>query len=200
MIVEMKRRFSLDLVLQGVARRNLSDRIYLAVAAGEGRGTTLQRRRREVLKLCRLLGLGLLIVHPTNGAAKGATARVEARLDPGPYRPRQNARKRGRLLREFAHRVGDPNTGGSSGRGLVTAYRQDALRCAALLAREGPLKLALIRETSGVARAGRILQRDVYGWFERPARGLYALSPNGRAALETYAEAVAALEPDRLAP
>ena len=33
-IVEMKRRFSLDLVLQGVARRNLSERVYLAVAAG----------------------------------------------------------------------------------------------------------------------------------------------------------------------
>ena len=35
-----------------------------------------------------------------------------------------------------------------------------------------------------VPHAGRILQSDVYGWFERVERGVYALSPRGRQALE----------------
>ncbi len=39
-------------------------------------------------------------------------AMVEPMLDPAPYRPRPNKRRQGMLLREFAHRVGDPNTGG----------------------------------------------------------------------------------------
>ena len=38
---------------------------------------------------------------------------------------------------------------------------------------------------------------DHYGWFERAAdspRGVYRLTPKGHAALEQYADAVAALE------
>ena len=190
-IVELKQRFSLDLVLQAVERQKITDKVYVAVADGGGRGSTLRRRYRAVLRLCRMLGLGLLLVRPaSNGAGR---ARVEARLDPVPYRPRLDKRRRERLLREFEQRVGDPNTGGSTGRWIMTAYRQDALRCADLLARHGPLKLAKLREESGVERAAKILQRDVFGWFERRERGVYEISPKGRQALETHAEAVAAL-------
>ena len=192
-VVELKRRFSLDLVLQAVERQKLTDKVYVAVEDGGGRGSTLRRRYRAVLRLCRMLGLGLLLVRPaTNGAG---SARVEARLDPVPYKPRQNKRKRERLLQEFDHRVGDPNTGGSSGRWIMTAYRQDALRCADLLALQGPLKLATLREQSGVERAAKILQRDVFGWFERRERGVYEISPKGREALETHAEVVVRLRP-----
>ena len=188
-VVELKRRFSLDLVLQGVECQKLSDAVYLAVEDAGGRSSTLRRRGRAVKRLCRMLGLGLLVVRPD---LHGAAA-VEPRLDPAPYRPRQVKPRRDRLLREFAHRVGDPNDGGSNGRAVMTAYRQDALRCADLLAAQGPLKPALVREATGVARAATILYRDVYGWFERPARGLYRLSPKGEAALETFADTLAEL-------
>ena len=189
-IVELKRRFSLDLVLQAVERQALSDAVYVAVPDAGGPGATLNRRRRAVLKLCRRLGLGLLIVRQDRAGAPA----VEPRLDPQPYQPRQNKARRARLLREFAHRVGDPTNGGAAGRRVVmTAYRQDALRCADLLAAEGPLAPARVRDATGVARAGGILRRDVYGWFDRPARGLYALSPKGNAALAHFADVVAAL-------
>ena len=197
-VVELKRRFSLDLVLQAVERQKLSDKVYVAVADEGGRGSTLRRRYRAVLRLCRMLGLGLLLVRPASNGA--ASARVEARLDPGPYKPRQNKRKRERLLREFEHRVGDPNSGGASGRIIMTAYRQDALRCADLLARQGPLKIASLREQSGVERAAKILQRDVFGWFDRRERGVYEISPKGREALATHAEVVARLRDAPSAP
>jgi hypothetical protein len=71
-VVELKQRFSLDLVLQGVDRLAMTDRVYLAVGA-------LPKRRREVRALCRRLGLGLI-------AVVGDRARVL--LDPLPYRPR----------------------------------------------------------------------------------------------------------------
>jgi hypothetical protein len=64
----------------------------------------------------------------------------------------------------------------------MTAYRQEALRCAARLERSGELRA--IRAEGDVPHAGRILQSDVYGWFERVERGVYMLSPRGRLALE----------------
>jgi len=192
-IVELKTRFTLPLVLQGVRRQALADAVYLAFAAPtSGNGTSTWRRyHRDIKKLCRMLGLGLIAVR---GDLQTDRAVVEVHLDPGPYRPQKNKRRRGRLLREFQHRVGDPNPGGAAKRRpLVTAYRQDALRCAALLGRAGATKIAVIRSETGVGRAAGILQRDVYGWFERRARGIYDLSPVGQSALETYADVIAGL-------
>jgi hypothetical protein len=50
-----------------------------------------------------------------------------------------------------------------------------------------------LRVATGVADAGRILQRDVYGWFQRLGRGSYALTERGQEALGQFAEIVAAL-------
>ena len=173
-VVELKLSFSLALVMQGVARQTMFDHVYLAVPVSSERGWKL--RYRDILRLCRRLGLGLLAVKPGDPGA------VEAHLDPGPYAPRRNAVKAGRLVREFDRRVGDPNTGGTTGMVRMTAYRQEALRCAAHLGAHGPSKAADVAAASGVARAGRILNDDHYGWFERVERGIYALTPKGTAA------------------
>lgn len=191
-IVELKTGFTLPLVLQGVDRLALFDDVYLAVGvpAKPAAGSLWRRERRSIVKLCRRLGLGLLAVHePTTRK----DALVEPMLDPAPYQPRPNRRRQGRLLREFAHRVGDPNTGGTNQRPIVTAYRQDALRCAAALSANGPTKASQVKAATGVERAATLMRNDVYGWFERVERGIYALSPKGREALETYADVVETL-------
>src|SRR5262245_49369018 len=54
-IVELKRAFGMGLVLQGVNRLALSDSVYLAVGAWP-------KNMRDVKKLCRRLGFGLMIV------------------------------------------------------------------------------------------------------------------------------------------
>jgi hypothetical protein len=73
-------------------------------------------------------------------------------LDPGPYRPRANARRRARLLKEFAERAGDPELGGSKVRPRLTAYRQDALSCARALAAAGVLKVSVLSDRTGVSQ------------------------------------------------
>ena len=178
-VVELKLTFSLALVMQGVARQALFDDVYLAVPASGERGWRL--RYKDITRLCRRLGLGLL-------AVKGD--RVEAHLDPGPYQPRRNARRRGRLLREFERRVGDPNEGGTTGVKRMTAYRQDALRCARWLGANGPGAPKAIKADTGVERAGPILRSDHYGWFERVETGIYRLTPKGEAALADFADAL----------
>ncbi|MDA0340965.1 MAG: DUF2161 family putative PD-(D/E)XK-type phosphodiesterase [Proteobacteria bacterium] len=41
-----------------------------------------------------------------------------------------------------------------------------------------------------MGQASAILQRNVYGWFDRTARGVYALSPKGRQAADLYREVI----------
>jgi hypothetical protein len=168
-IVEIKRSFNLDLVLQAVERLRPADEVWLAVP--------LTRRGRDrdprVRRLCRLIGLGLIAVDV-------AWDRVEVLADPGPYRPRPNLRRRRRLLEEFGRRRGDPSPGGSARQPIMTAYRQRALACARCLC-AGPARPRDLRHAA--ADAGNILRRNVYGWFERVAPGRYRLTPQGEAAL-----------------
>lgn len=170
-VVELKRSFGLGLVLQGVDRLALTDLVYLAVGQWP-------KQMKNVKMLCRRLGLGFIVV---------AKDKADVVLDPAPYVPRQNKRKAGRMLGEHARRVGDPNLGGQAMRApLMTAYRQEALRCAELLAVQGPMKVAALRAACDAPKAAQILQQDVYGWFERVERGVYAITPKGREGLERF--------------
>jgi hypothetical protein len=161
---ELKLAFNLDLVLQGVQRTAACDEVWLAVRLG--------RRSRErdprVLKLCRFLGFGLLGV--------SASGRVEVLVQPGPWRPRRDPRRRVRLVGEHRRRAGDPALGGSSRTPIMTAYRQQALACAASLAK-GPRRTSEVKTI--VPDAPRILLHNVYGWFCRVERGVYALTSSG---------------------
>jgi hypothetical protein len=68
----------------------------------------------------------------------------------------------------------------------MTAYRQQALRCASLLASNGPMKVATLKEKADAPKAASILSADHYGWFERVERGIYGLTPKGRAGLAQH--------------
>jgi hypothetical protein len=184
LIVELKLRFTLALLLQGVDRLAVSDRVYLAVPRPPRRARGLSPEAPAVRRLCRRLGLGLLVV------GRQSVTVIE---EPVPYRPRLARQRTMRLIAEFDRRHGDPNVGGRNRAPVVTAYRQDALRVAGALAANGAMRLADLRATTGVADAAAILQRNVYGWFARLARGTYGLSEAGQDALGRFAEALAAL-------
>jgi hypothetical protein len=167
-VSELKLGFNLELVLQGVDRMAACDEIWLAVRLAS-RG---HARDSRVRKLCRLLGFGLL------GVAK--SGHVEILVEPGPWRPRRDAQRRSLLVDEHRRRVGDPAVGGSTRGPIMTAYRQQALVCAAVLA-GGPRRVREVREAA--PDAPKILKHNVYGWFVRVERGVYALAEPGKAAL-----------------
>ena len=179
-VVELKERLSLALILQAVDRLAFSDSVYVAFRVGKGHSASWRTRRKQVTGLLRRLGVGLLTV-----SERGDVVPV---LDPAPYRPRSQTGRRERLLREFAERVGDPEDGGSPSRRRLTAYRQDALRCASQLAADGVLKVSVLSERTGVSRAGPILRDNHYGWFDRVKIGHYALSPKGGRGLLHWSE------------
>ena len=152
-VVELKLSLNLNVILQAVDRLAVASNVYIGVPS---RDRTLKTRRRQVLKLLRMLGLGLLAIGPG-----GERARVAVLLDPGEYRPRRSAQRQARLLGEFAKRVGDPNRGGAKG-ALMTAYRQTALGIAHYLEANGPTKASGVSAELGEADARVVMYRDVY--------------------------------------
>jgi hypothetical protein len=127
--------------------------------------------------LCRFLGFGLLTVT--------AEGRVDVVAEPAPWRPRRDAKRRSRIVEEHRRRKGDPIMGGSTRTPQMTAYRQQALAVAnALDGTPGrPRDLRILAPD-----AAKILQGNVYGWFERIERGLYGLTASGRVALVKWAD------------
>ena len=176
-LVELKTTFSLSLFHQAVERLSVSDTVYMAVPHKPGKVFASSVKRNAAL--CRRLGIGLITVRLRDGL-------VQVHVDPGSYRPRVSNPKKARLLKEFAKRVGDPNSGGATRQGLITAYRQDALRCLVHLDRNGPTKAALVASETQVETARRIMADDHYGWFERVKTGIYGITPKGRDALKQY--------------
>ena len=168
-VAELKRALTLELVLQAVDRTLLADEVWMAIP------TNRRAPDKRALRLCRLLGIGLLSVGKRGGVA--------ILTEPGPYQPRRNTRRRSALVDEFQRRQGDPTPGGGRGKPIMTAYRQAALACAHAL-RDGPLRPRDLRDVAD--NAPSILARNVYGWFRRERPGLYALAPEGHAALAAF--------------
>jgi hypothetical protein len=175
LVVELKTGFSLTLMHQAVARQAVTDLVYVAVPQRAGK--VAARALRDNVGLCRRLGLGVLTVRLSDGL-------VVVHADPGPYAPRKQPKRTAALLREFQRLQGDPNRGGSVKQGLMTGYRQDALRCAAVLAAQGQLRGRDVAAASGVTVATRIMADNHYGWFARVTTGVYTLTEAGRAALD----------------
>ncbi len=175
-IVELKTGFSLALFHQGVERLSVTEEVYVAVPAG-GKGKAL----RNNVKLARLLGMGVLTVRLRDGF-------VEALADPGPYAAQKLKKKKKALLRAFDRLEGDPNEGGATRHGIVTGYRQDALKCARFLAVHGPSKASKVAEWAEVPPARNIMADDHYGWFTRVERGIYGLTKAGAKGLADWGD------------
>jgi hypothetical protein len=173
-VCELKLAFNLELILQAVDRASMADEVWIAARiSAKGRGRESDKRYRD---LCRRLGIGML------GLTDGG--QVELLVSAVSPMPRTNPKRRTRLVREHRSRKGDPALGGSTRVPILTAYRQQALACAAALA-AGPLRPRDLAPV--VATAGQILRSNHYGWFERIDRGLYGLTDDGRRALDHWA-------------
>jgi hypothetical protein len=172
-IGELKLSFNLELVLQGVDRASIGDEVWLAASLSKrGKGREGDARFRN---LCRRLGFGLLAID-TSGAA-------HVLLSPAAPAPRRDARRKSKLIEEHNRRRGDPVAGGGSRAPIMTAYRQQALACAAAMAK-GPRRPRDLKVE--MPDAQKILRDNVYGWFDRVERGLYRLTEAGRAALARW--------------
>ena len=169
-VCELKLSFNLELILQAVDRAAAADEVWIAArVSAKGRGRETDKRYRD---LCRRLGIGMLGV-----SDKGEVSILVSSVSP---MPRTNPKRRTKLMKEHRKRQGDPALGGSTKVPIMTAYRQQALACAAALV-DGPLRPRDLKAT--VPNAGQILLNNYYGWFEKIDKGVYGLSEDGAKAV-----------------
>ncbi|TVY10382.1 DUF2161 domain-containing phosphodiesterase [Paenibacillus cremeus] len=199
-IVELKRSFSIPLLLQAIDRLKLSRTVYVAFERPAKGRAPHSASWPELRKLCGMLGIGMITVQ----FYKTRKPRVEVECHPPSdpalltAPPRHNKYAAGRVVKEFQERKADYNVGGSTRRKLVTAYREKSLHMASVLQQQGPLSPKKLRDLTGYPTAADMLQKNYYLWFQRVERGIYKITPLGEEALESFAHVVAAfpsLEP-----
>lgn len=170
-IVELKLTLNLDVLLQGVDRLALSSLIYIGIPK---ECKSFKKRRKLAIKLLKMLGFGLILIDPKSN-------KVEVLLDPSEYKPRKIKQKKEKLLGEFQSRIGDPNLGGmASKKGVLTSYRQKALKIALYLEKNESVKASIISKELEEPKARDIMYKNFYAWFDRVSNGVYKLSPKGK--------------------
>jgi len=181
LVVELKLNFSLELIFQALQRQKISDDVYVAIPAANTvtKRKNWRAKQKNCVLLCKRLGIGLLLVDASN--------QVQVLQDPVDYKPSKNARKRTKLIKEFVSRRGDPNKGGVNKTTIMTAYRQNALRCAIELSKHASMKVKDLKAASGVESTPSIVQNNYYAWFERVSRGVYQLTEQGQQAVKDNA-------------
>ena len=174
-IVEMKKNFTIDLLIQALDRQTITDNVYVVIPRPSRLNTD---KRNGVIRLMKRLSLGLLYV-----AMDSPVKLVEVVVFPENADTARTKRGRARkesILREISGRSGDFNAGGSTRRKISTAYREKCIKILCVMERTGEEKPAGLRNLYNCDEKTRgILASNVYGWFYRIDKGLYGISAKG---------------------
>ncbi|SDN25103.1 hypothetical protein SAMN04487897_102280 [Paenibacillus sp. yr247] len=185
-VVELKKSFNIPLLVQGIERLRLTQKVYVAFELPNKGRAPHRLQWEDIRRLCRMLGLGVLTVQ----FYKRKQPAVDLICEPIPYTIRPNKRAALQVVNEFHERSGDYNVGGSSKQKLMTAYREKSLHCAYLLREHGPLSPRQLRDYTSNKAVSSLLQKNYYRWFVRQSRGIYHISTLGEQALSEYAHVV----------
>lgn len=183
-VVELKKTLNLGLIAQAVERQKITDSVYVGVPRPSNmrKWTSQTKSAQAVLKR---LEIGLILV-----SVRSSKPSVEVLFHPIPHERRKRKSAHRAVITEINGRTGDFNEGGSCRRKLVTAYRENAIHIACCLSERGPLSPKALRSLGTGDRTLTILYTNVYSWFERVDRGLYALSAKGGEEIVAYGELV----------
>lgn len=190
-IIELKRRLNLDLLIQAVKRQRLTEYVYIAIPKPSY--SIFSKKWKDLSFLVRRLELGLIMVN-----LKSENPEIDFILHPSPFSRERSIRatkkQRKALVSEIDGRHGNYNLGGSRGKKLMTAYKENVIHIACCLRKHGQLRPKDLRELGTGKKTLSILNKDFYGWFERVERGVYKLSGKGEKELEDFPELVSYYE------
>lgn len=164
-IAELKTSFNLKLVYQIVERQTVCRYVYAAIPKPEN---TRSKKWNETVRLLKRLGAGLILV-----TVSGDKKYAEIALEPQ-KQEYNNSKKAKKLKNELAGRTVNMNTGGSKGKKIVTAYRENAVFIACCLQEKGDMTCAEIKKYGTGEKTYSILRNNFYGWFKKGENGLYS--------------------------
>lgn len=180
--IELKKDLNFKVFLQAAKRQKICDMVYIGCYMPDNLKTKAFKDKMYLLKR---LGLGLILVSKRTAIAQIYQQPLEVPLKT--YQSR-NSRGKQQVIAELQNRKLRDNQGGINKTKIVTAYMEDCLIVLYYLAQlEHQLgSVAQIKEQTGLSKAGYILSKNFYGWFERAGRGIYQISLVGKQALSDY--------------
>ena len=186
--VELKKTLDFRSIQQAALDQKTCDFVYIGISRPRD---LYSKSGRDKLYLLKRLGIGLICVSSGTKAVEVISDPVVSELDS--FRKRHSGRA-DEIKAEFRKRRLKTNTGGVSKTGLMTAYREEALRVlAALSSAGGQASTRRLRELTSIPGTTNILYRNYYGWFENVSKGIYRISGSGQKALKEYENALAKL-------
>lgn len=179
--IEMKKGLTMELLTQASLRQKTCDLVYMAVP--KPKRIVKNKSMNNLLYLLKRLELGLLYVDVEKNAVLEVLEPSFYDLDRG---RRAKMKEKLRILKEMKKRSVDGNQGGSRGKKLLTAYREDSLRAVALIRVKGIISPKELKEL-GINHT--LLSKNYYDWFLKVDHGKYSL--NGiHPDHETYGELI----------
>ena len=190
-LIELKTTFNLKLIIQGAKNQRISDDVYLAIPAPNYK-IIRSSAHRDKLLLLRRLGLGLIHVDVSSNTAKII---LDAKAMDIKASQRSHKRKKQSLIKEANARITKPTTGGKRGK-VMTAYRESTLLLVGHMADGDAYRPRDLVALTGIKNARAILYNNHYQWFDRPMKGHYTLTEEGKKALSSERNTIAALMED----
>ena len=180
-IIELKKNLSTTLLAQALNRQKCGAEVYVCVPKPKQYSP---KTFRDTLYLLKKLELGLIFV-----TLKDSFSFAEIVLLPEKFTPVQtNTKKKKTILTEINGRTIDMNTGGICGKKIATAYTEKCIHIACLLDAFGPMTVRMLREHGADEKTSAIMQRNVYGWFEKLDKFTYKITKKGQSEIMDYPE------------
>ncbi len=174
LVVEMKKSFNITVVYQAMDRRSITPNVYVAIP----RPSSLREKNtRMMMRLLTELGIGLITV------GNNSLRSVDIWLEPNPVK-KVNSRRKNYVKKEFDQRTEDRNTGGSTGKKIVTAYKEASVLALCHIEAYDKIKMREIKTFGYPDKMKNALRSNFFGWFEKYGKFDYGLSVKGLEALD----------------
>jgi hypothetical protein len=176
-VVELKKGLTIELLIQAANRQRFADIVYIAIP--KPKINFYSKKWKDILHLLRRLQLGLILV-----SKKDNEHNIKVALEPTTFDIKKSVsaskKKRNALVKEFKSRSLEDNVGGSRGKKLMTAYREQAIKIAEYIMDNGATSAAdLAKIGFDHKKAYSIIYKNYYNWFEKLEKGRYILNEKG---------------------
>ncbi|MBK1813001.1 hypothetical protein JHL18_20460 [Clostridium sp. YIM B02505] len=176
-VVELKKGLTIELLVQATNRQKFADLVYVAIP--KPKINFFSKKWKDICNLIKRLQLGLILV-----SKKDSKYEVKIAIEPAPFDIKKSInsgkKKRNRLVKEFKGRTLEDNVGGSKGKKLMTAYREQSIKIAEYMMENGQTSAAdLAKSGFNHKKAYSIIYKNYYGWFNKLNKGMYELSEAG---------------------